>query len=113
MKNTTIFFGVGLLLLNTLFGLVLSIYSQFNWIAADLVILANTIILYFISCSDIKDGFKISFYFIFPFLAFIQYVMAVNMKNTFENNIMILVIAGMFIIQLFLFILGRAVSTND
>ena len=107
MKNLILIIGFGLILLNTLFGLIISFYSVFNWLSVDSVLLINTILLHSIAQSKIKDGFKIGITFLFPLLSLVQIIMGIIMNNSIENNIPLVVILLILFIQFFFFVMAK------
>lgn len=86
MSKLILIFGSLLLLVNTLFGLIISSYLPLNWVAVDVVFLINMFLLYKISSSQMNNGFKVSLSFIFPFLGIISTILAVLSTNKFKDN---------------------------
>ena len=66
----------------------------------------NLILLQLMYKYSIKDAFKISFSFIFFFIGFIQFVIALIAKQEFQNNFSIILLAALVLIQLTLFVLS-------
>ena len=56
--KTIYLLGYTSLILNSLFGLILSAYEPFNWVLNDGVILINLALFNYLAVSPIKDGFK-------------------------------------------------------
>ena len=97
MRKIILIIGGVLLLINSLSGLIISIYPLFNWLLVDVVLLFNTILIYWISNSTIKDGFKISLLYLLPIAGFITLLLALYSPYKFINNycfLGILIIAG-------------------
>lgn len=92
MRKIYLIIGLIGLILNTICGLVFTGYSAFNYISSDIVILVNTILLYYISNIKIRDAFKISFSFVLPFLGLISFILASIMKNEFKDNFLFMCI---------------------
>lgn len=86
MAKLILIFGSLLFLLNTIFGLLISGYLPLNWIAVDVVLLINTLLLYKISISQMNNGFKVSLSFIFPFLGIISTVLAALSPDKWKDN---------------------------
>jgi hypothetical protein len=86
MSKLTLIVGSLLLFVNTLFGLIISSYMPFNWVAVDVVFFLNILLLYKISTSQMNNGFKVSMSFIFPFLGIISTILAVLSPNKFKDN---------------------------
>ena len=65
MKKLLLIAGFILIVLNTLIGLMISIYSPFNYLMVDLSLLISTVLIYLFSNSNISDGYKIGFTVLF------------------------------------------------
>ena len=100
MKNLYLIFGLVLLVLNTIIGLIFTGYSIFNFISSDIIILINTLLIFIISNSKISDGFKVSFSFIFPLLGFVSFILACIMDNKLNDNISLTGVIIIFSIQI-------------
>jgi hypothetical protein len=112
MRKTILFLGVGILLINILAYYVLTFYNVFNFILSSTVIVFNMLlgeVMYFFVK---KDGFKISFSFVFLLIGFIQFVIALIAKQEFQNNFSILLIAILVLIQLTLLVLSSKFNTR-
>jgi hypothetical protein len=110
MKKIILYSAIGFLILNTVFGFVLSIYLQFNWLLNDFVIITNALLMYFLFTSEIKDGFKISYSFAWPLLGAIQFVLALFMSSKIEDNIQFLLIIAILFLQILMLVIGKFVS---
>lgn len=110
MKNIYSYIGLLGIILNSFIGIILSSYLSFNWVANDIIILVNMILIMILSHSKFKDGFKISFSFILPFIGVVQFITGFFLDNKVEDNFLLILIVGMFIIQLFFMIIGAIVS---
>lgn len=98
MRNTFLFFGIGLIFLNVLAGLIFHFYSSFNCALSSTVLAFNYAFGHLMYSSIIKDGFKISFSFIFSFIGFLQFVISLFIVPRFENNHLILLLASLVLI---------------
>ena len=87
MKNIYLIIGLLLVLVNSFIGLILTDYQTYNWILSDAIIIVNTLLLQYISRSEINDGFKVSMTLIFPIIGLISFLMSLNLEEKFENNI--------------------------
>ena len=86
MSKLTLIVGSLLLFVNTLLGLIISSYLPLNWVAVDIVVLINILLIYKISISQMNDGFKVSLSFIFAFLGIISSVLAVLSPDKWKDN---------------------------
>mgnify|MGYP007032552624 CR=1 FL=1 len=86
MKKIILFSGMILLVMNLLFGAVLSIYESFNITISSGVIAINTVVLYLTNCIQLKDGFKIPLSLLFSLLGIVGYLFSLFASRLFENN---------------------------
>lgn len=86
MTKIILFFGTLLIIVNSIIGLLISNYLPFNWLAVDIVLVINIILLYKISISKMNNGFKISLSFIFPILGLTSIILAILSPNKYEDN---------------------------
>lgn len=110
MSKSILGIGGAILILNILVGLVLSAYSCFNCAVTTGVIIANTFILALLGEADIKDGFKISFGFLFTVAFIIEFFSGLFCPESFENNGSIILIGFLLASEAVLFIIAKAVS---
>ena len=91
MKNNILLTGVVMTILNTIIGLVLTDYSNFNMVFADVSILTSTGMVYYLFQSSFADGFKIGLSFFFLLSGVARFLCAVFSSEEMENNIAIIV----------------------
>lgn len=97
MKNTILISGFGLVLINTIAGLIMSNYSNFNMLFVDVSLILTTVILWINTASNFADGFKIGLSMAYSLTGLIRFLCALLAANQFENNytiIIFLVIVG-------------------
>ncbi len=105
MKNIYLIVGALFIITNSSIGLIFTPYSTFNWIIADVIIAINAIFLHALIISNFNDGFKVSISFIFPLVGFIEFVCAILMDRTLDNNYFLATIIVLFTIQVFFYII--------
>lgn len=110
MKNLTLIIGVIFLLLNIVIGLIFSSYKPFNIGLNSAVIFVNTLMLYMLGVSQIKDGFKISLIFLFLIAAVIEFILALFVPDSWENNVALTMLILLFAGQLILYVIAYFVS---
>ena len=98
MKNLTLIIGCIVLLLNLVIGLNSG------------VIIVNTLLLYILGVSQIKDGFKISLSFLFLIAAVIEFILAFFVPDTWINNVALTMLILLFAGQIILYIIAYFVS---
>jgi hypothetical protein len=97
MKNTILISGFGLVILNTISGLILSNYSNFNMLFVDVSLILTTAILWINTASNFVDGFKIGLSMAYTLTGSIRFLCALLAPNYLENNytlIIFMVIVG-------------------
>ena len=103
MKNLTLLAGGIILLLNLIFGLILSAYKPLNIGLNSAVIIINTLMLYLLGVSQIKDGYKISLSFLFIVIAAIEFLLALFITDSWENNIVLIMLILLIAVQILLY----------
>lgn len=110
MKNLTLIIGGIILLLNLVIGMIFSAYKPFNIELNSTVIIINTLMLYSLGVSQIKDGFKISLSFLFLIVAAIEFIQALFVPNSWENNASLTMLILLFAGQIILYAIAYFVS---
>ena len=110
MKNLTLIIGCIILLLNLVIGLIFSSYKPFNIGLNSGVIIVNTLMLYSLGVTQIKDGFKISLSFLFLIAAVVEFFMALIVPNEWENNATLTMLILLFAGQVILYVIAYFVS---
>jgi hypothetical protein len=93
MKNSIILIGGIIAFLNTVIGLIVSGYSGFNIVFADVSILISTGIIYYLFQSAIADGFKIGLGLVFFITGLVRFLSAVFSSDELENNVAVIAFA--------------------
>ena len=86
MKNLTFIIGLMLILLNLLFGLILSSYANFNMVANCVVIAVNVLLIWLVGSIQLKDGFRISLNVLFPLFAIVEFLSIAFSRPQMEDN---------------------------
>ena len=86
MKKMILICGSLALVLNVLLGLLLSHYDNFNMGVNCGVIALNTALLLSLYWLNMRDAFRISFSFIFSFLAIVEIVLGCLMPEKLQDN---------------------------
>ena len=110
MKNLTLIIGGIILLLNLVIGLIFSYYKPFNIGLNSAIIILNSLILYSLGVAQIKDGFKISLSFLFLIAAVIEFILALFIPESFENNVALTMLILLFAGQAILYVIAYFVS---
>ena len=110
MKNLTLIIGGIILLLNLVIGVIFSAYKPFNIGLNSAVIVVNTLMLYSLGVAQIKDGFKISLSFLFLITAVIEFILALFVPETLENNVTLTMLILLFAGQVILYAIAYFVS---
>ena len=112
MKNNILLIGIILTFLNTIIGLVLSNYSNFNMVFADISILCSTGILYYLFNSSIADGFKIGVGFVAVLSGLARYFCALFSIGQIENNIALILFICLISFEVIAVFVAQKLSTN-
>lgn len=111
MKKGLLIFGIILLISNILIGLIVSSYETFNVCLTSVVIIATTLLLGWLSSSNLKDAFKISLTVLFSFLGLVEFVLGHIAPSQFENNWYLVVIIVLIIIES-LFVISSSLASK-
>lgn len=111
MKNIYLTIGAVIIVINSVIGLIFNSYTTFNWLSSDVVILINTLFLYYISSSKIHDGFKVALSFILPSIGLLSFILSLKLEKKIENNIILVFLICSIAIQFLLLIITNYLKT--
>lgn len=111
MKKLIVIVGLLCLLVNYLFGVLLSAYADFNVGLNSGVILVNTLLLYGVSALSLKDGFKVSLSCLFSFMTLVEYVVCLFVPARVEDNGYLIGIIVVLLIEVMILI-GAGFASN-
>ena len=106
MKKIFLIAGFLAVILNSLTGMIVSNYSFFNWILADVSIFSSTGIIFALYNRYLDNAFKAVFTVLFLASGFIRYILCFFAPSHLENNWIILVITFLFFFEILVFVLG-------
>ena len=86
MKNLTLIIGCVALVLNLLFGFLLSAFEPFNVGFTSIVIVLTTLLIWLLRVVPMKDGFVIGLGFLFLLLGIVEYVLGSVSRPEFTDN---------------------------
>ena len=112
MKRIILFTCVTLLITNFLFGLLLSSYEWFNVLLSSGIIILFGIFMLLIGILQLKDGFRLSLYVLYPILGFIELVLSLFSPNRITDNWVIIVITLIVVFQLILLFIAKVISNR-
>jgi hypothetical protein len=104
MKSLLLYIGILLVVLNSITGCILTSYFFVNWIASDIVLLINTILIHIIANSKINNAYKVSFLFLFPFFGLISFILTVLSPAKIIDNLYFI---GVIFIEITLLIISK------
>ncbi|MDR1747223.1 MAG: hypothetical protein LBR49_08140 [Tannerella sp.] len=111
-KNIILITGIILLVANLLFGSMLSAYLAFNMGINCGVIIANTVLLYFLCCITLKDAFRISLSFLFSFLGFVEFILGLLAPQRYEDNGYLVAVILIVAFEAIVLVITNLVSKN-
>lgn len=86
MKSLTFIVSLILIAVNIVAGLILKDYHTENVVMSSCVLAVNTLLMWWVAQSPMKDAFKVSFHILFPILGLIEFILAVIAPSQWENN---------------------------
>ena len=110
MKKLLLIAGFILIVLNTLIGLIISKYSQFNFLMVDLSLLISTVLIYLFSNSIISDGYKIGLTVLFSITGFAKVVCSIVAPQQLKDNLLIVVVLGLISFEILCFLSAFAMK---
>ena len=110
MKNLIIIAGIGLLIINITAGIIVKKYLIFNQLLADQAIIFTTVLLFLLSNSKIKDGYKIGLSFVLPIILLIKLTLSLLSPGNFSDNYYFLGILGLSILEVLLILSAKSVN---
>ncbi len=107
MKKILTIVAIVILIINSISGLVLSSYSLFNWLCADVAIILGLVFHLVLNKSSASDGMKISFNLIISFFTIISFLLAVVMPSNIKNNLIFIFLIISISIQILIGIIPK------
>jgi hypothetical protein len=86
MKNSILFIGFLIIVLNTVAGLIISGYKPFNMVMADISLMLTVAAMYGSSISKMADGFKIGFTLLFSITGLIRLICSLVSSSDLKDN---------------------------
>ena len=112
MKRIVLFTCTTLLITNFLFGLLLSSYEWFNVLLSSGIIILFGIFMLLIGIMQLKDGFRLSLYVLYPILGFIELILSLFSPNKIMDNWVIIVLTLIVVFQLILLFITKVISNR-
>lgn len=112
MKKLIVIIGMLALLANFLFGVLISIYDNFNVGLNSGVIVINAILLYLTVAMKLKDGYKVSLSGLFGFMAIVEFVICLFSPARIGDNIHLIVVITLLMVESVILMVAKYVSNN-
>ena len=108
MKNLTLVVGCVALVLNLLFGFLLSAFEPFNVVFTSIVILLTTLLVWLLRVVPMKDGFVIGLGFLFLLLG----IVGIISHPQVENNGLVIAVIILVAFEAVTLIICSSISKN-
>ena len=112
MKKMILICGSLALVLNVLLGILLSHYAYFNMGVNCGVIALNTVLLLSLYWLNMRDAFRISFSFLFSFLAIVEIILGCLMPRQLQDNGYQITLIVLLFIEITLILVTYIFSNN-
>ncbi len=112
MKNIFLVGGILAILFNSLIGLIVTKYPPFNWLLADVSIFITAGLIYALYTKYLDNAFKSVFTFLFLISGLVRYLLCLFAKSEIENNWLIIILAGLFVLEALIFVFGLALRNK-
>lgn len=99
MQKYIITLGIIFLLTTFIICLSLSGISWFNLLVSSFIILATMGLTLYVDRRINNKGFKVSLYFLIPFVGLTQYILALCMNSQFTDNWCFIAILSLFCLE--------------
>lgn len=113
MKNIIILSCLVLLVVNLLFGAILSFYGGFNVVLSSMVIVATGILLYLTDTIHLKDGYKISLMLLFTIAGALELILSLFAPNQVVDNWWLILVIGLLAVEVIILIITNTVSNTN
>lgn len=112
MKNSILFTGVILVLINTVASLIFQDYATHKMLFSDFSIILTTGLLYLMYQIKTADGFKIGYTLLFGLTGLIRFFCAVSSSSEFKNNYAVLIFIIVLCIECVLIFVSHAMRNK-
>ncbi len=112
MKKAILIIGCFILILNILFGVLLSKYSYFNMGVNCGAIILNTALLFSIYRFSLRDAYRIMLSFLFVIVGIVEFILTCFMPQYWQDNGYLIAIINLFFIEISLFVVLNVVSNK-
>lgn len=112
MKKTILILEGLALIVNVLFGLLLSGYSYFNMGVNCGVIALNTALLFGLYQFNIRDAFRITLSFLFVIVSFIEFILGCFMQQQLQDNACLIAILILLFAEVSFFVIVNILSNK-
>jgi hypothetical protein len=110
MKNVSLVAGIVLVVLNTMIGIILRAYSDFNMVFVDLSLILSTGIIYYLLNNPIADGFKIGAGFFMLIGGILRVIFAILSPNQLENNLLLILFISFLSLEIIVIFIAKRLS---
>lgn len=112
MKRTILILGGLALIVNVLFGLLLSKYSYFNMGVNCGVIALNTTLLFCLYQFNLRDAFRIALSFMFVIVGLVELILGCFIQQTFQDNGYLIAMIVLLFLEAALIVVTKIVSNK-
>ena len=112
MKKIILICGCLALVFNVLLGMLLSHYDYFNMGVNCGVIVLNTVLLLSLYWLNMRDAFRLSFSFLFTFLAVVEIILGCLMPQKLQDNGYLIAMIVLLVIEISIMVITNIVSTK-
>lgn len=110
MKKTYFPFVFILIFLNTIIGLLLPNYTDFNMLFVGISFIISSIVLWFSINSNLTYGLKLGLGMLFSLTTLVRFLCALLSINSFENNFSLVIFGVIVAFELGVYILAKVLN---
>lgn len=113
MKRLIILTTIILLVVNGLFGLIISAYQSTNVYLNSVVILLGGIVLWAVTSTQLKDAYKISLTSLFVIVGIIEFVLGLFAPTEWSNNWFVILLIAVLAVENIIILLTNFVTNKN
>lgn len=113
MKRLIILTTIILLVVNALFGLIITDYQPTNVYLNSGVILLSGIVLWIVSSIQLKDAYRISLICLFAIAGGVEYILGFFAPNEWSNNWFAILVIAILAIEIIIISLTNFVTNKN
>ena len=110
MKKITLIITFLMLVLNAVFGLILTAYTPFKLCFTSVAIIVTAVLICLLNTVRLKDAFAISLSFLFVFLGMVEFILGCCSPETITDNGCLIGALMILVFEITVFVICKSTS---